>query len=96
MSLVGLSEQLGHAVRAYLGNSMLVRRAWVWVLAGGLVFEPDLVWCAAFVQHLGACGIGVVVPSSDEHHGAIWAQEKLLQDSSGTSLKPFVFLEVLY
>ena len=77
MSLVGLSVQLGHAVRAYLGNSMLVRRAWVWVLAGGLAFEPECAWSAAVVHHLGACGTGVVLPASDEHHGAIWAQDKI-------------------
>ena len=26
------------------------------------------------MHHFGACGIGVAVPASDEHHGAIWAQ----------------------
>ena len=43
-----------------------------WALAGGLMFEPYLIWCAAFVQHLGACEIRGVVPASDVlHHGAI-------------------------
>ena len=47
-----------------------------WTLAGDLMFEPQLIWCAAFVQHLGACEFGGVAPASDVHHGAIWAQDK--------------------
>ena len=45
----------------------------VWVLAGGFRVEPDLVWFAVYVQHHGACEIGVVVLASDVHHGAFWA-----------------------